>query len=134
MILTEARNIFEAAGFAAGLEAGCRGVVRVTIGNEAVTQSVATGWLVTDDLVVVPGFTLTQVWTSDTGMVSVVPSIDGSDPIHATLEPRPHRDASSADDGADLESSLPILLRLARPLTGRSLPLAVTAPRPTEPV
>lgn len=136
MILAEARYIFDATEFAKGLVTASRGIVRVQAGTGNVTQAVATGWLVTDDLVVVPAFALTPEWTSETGTVSVVPAVEGSDAIPAKVEfaaPRREGGTSPGDDDS-LESSLPILLRLERRLEGQALQLAVAAPRPPEPV
>ena len=60
MILTEERHILNADQFAAGMDAASRGVVRIVLSTAGVTQSLATGWLVTDTLVVVPAFAATS--------------------------------------------------------------------------
>ncbi len=131
MILAEASKIFDAAQFAAGLEAASRGTVRLQVLTNGQLQSLATGWLITDSLVVVPTFAVSSDWTSKADTIHAVPS-DGGEPI-AVMPVRTTAAAPTGDQGP-VDPSLPTLLRLATPLPQRALQLATATPRPDDQV
>jgi hypothetical protein len=104
-------EMYDVAAFRAGLEAAINGIVRVKIDSERAGSggSLCTGWLITDDLVVVPDFVAPADAKDDTYSCQ-----HGSQTIPAVIVSR----------SSDPDRQGPTLLRLSRQLEGHALSLA----------
>lgn len=108
-------EIFDVTGFARGLERAARGLLRVAIESEAGPGSTATGWLITDDLVVICDYVLTKTPADSQGQYYCYLSQEQDEPPHrVAADPLPNWPDSSDGSG-------PALLRLREPLPERAL-------------
>jgi len=112
-------EIHDVVEFRTGLEAAATGVLRVMVKSDrSGTGSVATGWQLTDSLVVIPRFVLPDPDARDGLAFSCT---QGARTVTARLE------FDGGDDG-DASAPRPALIRLEEPLAGSALTLASADP------
>jgi hypothetical protein len=120
---------YDADAFAEGLRRASRGVLRVVIesgttgSGPSLTHS--TGWLITDDLLVLPNYSASAYAESSEQRYYCTLSRKPKVPIEATL---------ISGGAGEPDGSRPALLRLSRALPRRALSLEVKNIEPGEPV
>lgn len=108
-------SIHDLGGFIAGIQTASKGLFRLTIeAEDGVEQPLCSGWLITDSLLVVPGYAVSDRWTSRVKRY-LCSSVVGP------VKPTPVEVIHQPSDGTD-----PALLRLAKPLAGRALKVRVS--------
>jgi hypothetical protein len=116
MIIGRSSRIHDFYALVSALKQAARGVVLVRTGETDVTRFISTAWLITDSLVVMPSY-VASMTQSSTQYVCFFGSsdVEESMEVNASLISQPIADEPF--------SRKPILLRLEKPVEGRSLSL-----------
>jgi hypothetical protein len=117
MIVGAESRIHPVGSFVTGLRRAAKGVllVRQMRGTSEVPEALTTGWLVTDSLVIVPGYVIAGKFTYSCRPAARGPEIE----MHVI--------DSLAEGSPETRSHLPAVLRLTEPIPGRALRLATTS-------
>lgn len=124
-------SLFKAAAFATGLENAVRGVLLFSPDSDGISSR-STAWLITDDLAVVPDYSLSGVAASSLTTVKNV-----SDRTFFLYQSLKH-EALEADlvttDYYNADGTRPLLLKLRKPIENGGLSLCFDKIEPDEPV